>query len=56
MGIYGEKKTREFQKSFAGKFYRKVVRESFSESFTESFTGEILRKKFYGGNGESGLN
>ena len=46
--------------SFLGKVlqkvYRKVVRESFSESFTESFTGEILRKKFYGGNGESGLS
>ena len=73
MGIYGEEKMREFQKSFVGmfyrkvlwesfsgkfcrKFYRKVLRESFSESFTESFTGKFYKKKFYGGNGESGLD
>ena len=46
MGIYGEEKMREFQKSFAGTFYRKVLWESFSEKFYRKFYRKVLRESF----------
>ena len=46
MGIYGEEKMRELQKSFVGMFYRKVLWESFSEKFYRKFYGKVLRESF----------
>ena len=46
MGIYGEEKMRELQKSFVGMFYRKVLWESFRKSFTESFYRKVLSESF----------
>ena len=58
MGIYGEEKMRELQKKFLrGIFTEKVFGESFwkvlQKVLQEKFNGG---KKFYGGNGEPGLN
>ena len=64
-GNLRQEKMREFQKSLAGKFsekfYRKFLQKSFKwkffGKFSRKFYGEILRKKkFYGGNGEPGLD
>ena len=52
------------QKSFMGKFFGKVLQKVLQKSFKgkffgkfyRKFYGEILRKKFYGGNGEPGLD
>ena len=45
-GNLWREKMREFQKSFAGKFYRKVLWESFSEKFYRKFYGKVLRESF----------
>ena len=45
-GNLRREKMREFQKSFAGKFYRKVLWESFSEKFYRKFYGKVLRESF----------
>ena len=44
---------REFQKSFAGKFYRKVLWESFSEKFCRKFYRKVVRESFSEGFTES---
>ena len=55
-GNLRREKMREFQKSFCGEFYRKVFLESFGK-FCRKFYRKILTgKKFYGGNGEPGLD
>ena len=46
MGIYGEEKMRELQKSFVGMFYRKVLWESFSGKFCRKFYRKVLRESF----------
>ena len=59
MGIYGEKKCGNFRKVFR-KSLQKVLQKSFKGKFFgkfyRKFYGEILRKSFTGGNGESGLD
>ena len=45
-GNLRREKMREFQKSFAGKFYGKVLWESFSEKFYRKFYGKVLRESF----------
>ena len=56
MGIYGEKKCGNFRKVFAGNFYRKVFWESFGKFCRKFYRKNLTGKKFYGGNGEPGLN
>ena len=57
MGIYGEKKCGNYRKSFLrGIFTEKVFGESFGKFCRKFYRKNLTGKKFYGGNGEPGLN